>query len=771
MFSVHYYIFIHIPTYTKTTSYLSRKKAIKTDFVQSEMITMGMPDSYCVICNTNVDVSSCVNIFYTSLPHNGELLASFALRELRPTTSNLHSSYICPRCYKLFQMLEQAQWTVTNIRCEILKVYQSGEKKKFVRRMLTNNTDYLLHNTQILEGIQTTKRDIDQTINGLKNIADITSTSFMQDVSLEQISQTFNANMTTNNIKNIELIDTKDIFKEEIDIDSKNLDNIHSNIRSNNNCNMEYKNSNNVNKNIKTEIHNKTIDLNVKILENDFHKSILTNNSIEERNITEQETSYNQCKFCSESFKTYDELNVHLLKHNDIQLYQCSKCKEVFTSISLANTHASKVHVEDQDCVNILPVSYKNEIGHFLNDVSFFPQNNVETLKSNTFEHTEINKNISEIKDNSACITENKFAESNEINSMDEKSKINLNSASWKSGRISKYSLKPLKYTCPTCNKKWRTSAELKTHIKSHSNIRPYMCEKCGQAYKHKHALEIHIGMHNGINPFQCSFCKKCFTQKGALMRHLPMHTGETPYQCELCGKRFVHHTSYNMHALSHTGKKSYQCHVCDLSLLSTSHLKRHMRVHTGEKPYSCMLCGKRFAERYNLLAHQKIHNTSETTAKDIVKLQNMCNQCNSLYQKGHTCNEHTKVQCNSDNNITTTENVSNYNCNLQSLEQSKLYKLQNKNQQNLKNISSDNNKTWVEINQSKLNCTSNETEFVLLQDSLSQGDATPVTITFNDHKMSVGNKNYNTSLKIIIESSNVSIPINNQVIIDDTHT
>lgn len=131
-----------------------------------------------------------------------------------------------------------------------------------------------------------------------------------------------------------------------------------------------------------------------------------------------------------------------------------------------------------------------------------------------------------------------------------------------KASGISKYSLKPLKHACSTCGKKWRTSAELKTHVKSHSNLRPYMCEKCGQAYKHKHALEIHVGMHNGINPFQCSFCNKCFTQKGALMRHLPMHTGETPYQCELCGKRFVHHTSYNMHALSHTGKKSYKCHV-----------------------------------------------------------------------------------------------------------------------------------------------------------------------------------------------------------------
>ncbi|KAK2585856.1 hypothetical protein KPH14_010450 [Odynerus spinipes] len=740
---------------------------------------MGMPDSFCVICNVNLDVSSCINIFYTSLPHNGELLASFALRVLRPATSNLNSSYICPHCYKLFQMLEQAQWTVKNIRCEILKVYQSGEKKKFVRRMISNSNDCLLHNAQIFEDIQTTKRGIDQTINELKNTADITSAtneptyvinkSFVQDVSLEQNSQTFNTDIINiNNIKDIELVDSKETFKEETEVDIKDLENIHSNIKSNSDYNMEYTNDNNVKKHIKTEIHNKVIDLNVKILENGFQNSILTDDSTAECNVIEQETSYNQCKFCTESFNTDDELNVHLLKHNDIQLYQCGKCKEIFTNVLLANTHASKAHTGNQDCVNILPVSYKNEIGHFLNEVSLFSQNNTETsnnIKSNNFEHSEIDKNISEIKENSTCSVENKFNKNN----VDTKTKVNLSSASWKSGRISKYSLKPLKYTCPTCGKKWRTSAELKTHIKSHSNVRPYMCEKCGQAYKHKHALEIHIGMHNGINPFQCSFCKKCFTQKGALMRHLPMHTGETPYQCELCGKRFIHHTSYNMHALSHTGKKSYQCHVCDLSLLSTSHLKRHMRVHTGEKPYSCMLCGKRFAERYNLLAHQKIHNTSEVTAKEVGKLPSMCNQCNSLYQKGQTCNKHMKQQCSTDNNITPAiEEVSSYTCSLQSLGQSKSYKLHNKNQQqNLKNINSEDSRTWVEMNQSKLDNTSNETELLLLQDSSLQYDTTSEDVTFDDHKMSLGNRNYNTSLKIIIGSSNVSIPTNNQVIID----
>ncbi|XP_034941985.1 zinc finger protein 83-like [Chelonus insularis] len=203
---------------------------------------------------------------------------------------------------------------------------------------------------------------------------------------------------------------------------------------------------------------------------------------------------------------------------------------------------------------------------------------------------------------------------------------------------------KSLKYTCMTCDKKWKTLSDLKAHIKTHSNVRPFMCEKCGQAYKHKHALEIHVGMHNGINPFQCCFCSKSFTQKGALIRHLPLHTGEKPYQCDLCGKRFAHHSSYNMHILSHTGKKPHQCSICDLSLLSSSHLKRHMRVHTGEKPYTCTSCGKKFAERYNLLSHQKIH-TSANGIKADKNIQYKCKYCNQLFIKQVLLDEHIEQQ------------------------------------------------------------------------------------------------------------------------------
>lgn len=80
-------------------------------------------------------------------------------------------------------------------------------------------------------------------------------------------------------------------------------------------------------------------------------------------------------------------------------------------------------------------------------------------------------------------------------------------------------------YKCH-CAKHFRTKSELKKHLKTHTNDRPYVCEICGQAYRQKNAFDTHIKMHEGLNPFTCVYCNKSFTQKVALVRHVPMHTG-----------------------------------------------------------------------------------------------------------------------------------------------------------------------------------------------------------------------------------------------------
>ena len=84
----------------------------------------------CLVCSLNIDLNSCTNIFYVTLPHKEEILADFVLKVLKLSTSDLRSCYVCLRCYNLFGILEQAQWTADNIQCEILKVFETSHNEK-----------------------------------------------------------------------------------------------------------------------------------------------------------------------------------------------------------------------------------------------------------------------------------------------------------------------------------------------------------------------------------------------------------------------------------------------------------------------------------------------------------------------------------------------------------------------------------------------------------------------------------------------------------------
>ena len=417
-----------------------------------------LAESFCLVCEACVQVSSGVDIFYTSLPRNGELLASCVLRVLRPVASDLRSSYICGRCHNLFQILEQAQWAVSNITSEILKVYHSRDSEKLTDQTIRLAEDDSAQHLFIPASIVDEKGGVND--NTLNEIASMSNEFF---------------NPANNNEEAIEALNN-----ERLSV-------------------------------VKLEEINET-----KTGVGQYKK---------------------QCGVCNRLFKSAKDLQMHLLKHGGSRPYKCQRCDERFSDFGVASNHAIEVHFSKINCIVVAKEPMPNEIFDFSGEDSIAPESSQE----------------------SAIVDSN----SGQIENEKKKRKKKCDDPAWSSR-------KELEHVCSICGKKWRTLTELKSHVKSHSELRPYMCEKCGQAYKHKGALEIHVGMHSGVSPFQCSVCSKCFTQKGALMRHLPMHTGETPYQCELCGKRFVHHTSYNMHSLSHTGKKSYQCHVSHVYVVVT---------------------------------------------------------------------------------------------------------------------------------------------------------------------------------------------------------
>lgn len=74
----------------------------------------------------------------------------------------------------------------------------------------------------------------------------------------------------------------------------------------------------------------------------------------------------------------------------------------------------------------------------------------------------------------------------------------------------------------PNCNKTFakNRSYNLKAHLRSHSQVKPFACSVCPRSFSRKHDLERHARVHSGDKPYLCEFCNKGFPRSDALRRH-----------------------------------------------------------------------------------------------------------------------------------------------------------------------------------------------------------------------------------------------------------
>ena len=82
-------------------------------------------------------------------------------------------------------------------------------------------------------------------------------------------------------------------------------------------------------------------------------------------------------------------------------------------------------------------------------------------------------------------------------------------------------------YKCLACGRMFNDKSNLRQHIRTHSNERPYTCEVCHKSFKWNKVLKRHMATHFTVKPYQCSLCEKAYTQRQSLKSHLKHSHGQ----------------------------------------------------------------------------------------------------------------------------------------------------------------------------------------------------------------------------------------------------
>ncbi|RXN19812.1 transcription factor E4F1 [Labeo rohita] len=80
-----------------------------------------------------------------------------------------------------------------------------------------------------------------------------------------------------------------------------------------------------------------------------------------------------------------------------------------------------------------------------------------------------------------------------------------------------------------------------------------YICDICEKTFKTTNILRTHMFTHTDQKDFKCEICETAFRTKGSLIRHKRRHTDERPYRCNQCGLAFRESGALTRHLKSLT--------------------------------------------------------------------------------------------------------------------------------------------------------------------------------------------------------------------------
>lgn len=140
------------------------------------------------------------------------------------------------------------------------------------------------------------------------------------------------------------------------------------------------------------------------------------------------------------------------------------------------------------------------------------------------------------------------------------------------------------KFQCNECGKSFKTKRSLKAHLFRHTGIRSYVCLYCDARFVTKSEMQFHekfVHLREEMK-HKCDVCGHKCSNKTLLDTHMRKHTDQRPFECKICREKFRRKETLAKHQLTHSSEKPFKCHLCLNSYKEAFSLKKHVKqVHS----------------------------------------------------------------------------------------------------------------------------------------------------------------------------------------------
>ncbi|GLG94201.1 Testis-specific zinc finger protein topi [Gryllus bimaculatus] len=318
-----------------------------------------------------------------------------------------------------------------------------------------------------------------------------------------------------------------------------------------------------------------------------------------------------ECLKCRQIFSSEQYQQTHSAPNNaEEQSFACHKCEQRMTLHLELAEHYHKKHRSRRQCVCPIcgkVLNKKSALEYHVRYVHSSSRPFVCEICSKTF------KNDSGLQSHMMVHDTSKYFKC-EICNLDLKQKKGYRK------HMRSHTGVKLTVKCHKCDKTLYKYS-LKRHLQEvHGSERNFVCNVCNKTYVSQARLKLHVRTVHVNKQFAkkhvCEVCGKGKSTVAALRDHMNSHSGEKPYICHVCGKNFFTNNGLISHLILH-GDKKFKCDVCGYTCNRMDNLVTHIRSHTGEKPYKCTICKKGFTRLDNLQTHKRlVHNILSSKSK-----------------------------------------------------------------------------------------------------------------------------------------------------------